>query len=315
MDASTRTDAAPRFSVVDITTPSLSLPELLDVCTRAGAHGVAIAERRLSDIGRDAELIAASGLAVTGCFSTCTSILPPADPSGAGPTRPELDEPALRVAAIAESMRALAPLAPGVFYVLSGPRGRHSSAAAESLVVEGLRELADVAADIGSGVALELFHASLVNWSYACTVAEGVAILDRVGRPNVALAVDIWHLPDGPDTLAQLREHATRIASVHVDDRREPTRSVRDRVFPGDGTADVAGILGAVDAGGYRGWYELEILSDDGRYEDDLPDSLWKLDPFELVSTGRAKFEAAWAARRLTPERGDAAASEARPAV
>ena len=60
---------------------------------------------------------------------------------------------------------------------------------------------------------------------------------------------------------------------------------------------------------------ELEILSDDGRYEDDLPDSLWKLDPFELVSTGRAKFEAAWAARRLTPERGDADASEARPAV
>ena len=40
---------------------------------------------------------------------------------------------------------------------------------------------------------------------------------------------------------------------------------MRDRVFPGDGTADVAGILGAVDAGGYRGWYELEILSDDGR--------------------------------------------------
>jgi sugar phosphate isomerase/epimerase len=299
MDVSTHSDVAPRFSVVDITTPSLSLPGLVDVCVRVGAQGVAIAERRVRDAERDAELISASGLAVTGCFVACTSILPPADPSTDGPTRPELREPQMRVAAITESIRALAPLAPGVFYVLSGPRGRYSPAEADSLVVEGFRELADVAAEFGAGVALELFHASLTGWSYASTVAEGVAILDAVGRPNAVLAVDVWHLDQGPDTLVQLREHASRIAALHIDDRRDPTRSVRDRVLPGDGTADVAGILGAVDAGGYRGWYELEILSDDGRYADDFPDSLWKLDPFELVSAGRARFDAAWAARRL----------------
>jgi sugar phosphate isomerase/epimerase len=301
MDGSPPSEAAPRFSVVDITTPSLSLPEFVDVCARAGAQGVAIAERRVRDAERDAELIAARGLAVTGCFVSCTSILPRADPAIAGPTRPELHEPQMRVAAIADSIRALAPLAPGVFYVLSGPRGHYSPAEAEAHVVAGFRELADVAAEVGAGVALELFHASLAHWSYASTVAEGVAILDAVARPNVVLAVDIWHLEPGLDTLVQLREHAPRVAALHVDDRREPTRSVRDRVLPGDGTADIAGILGAVDGGGYRGWYELEILSDDGRYEDDFPDSLWKLDPFELVSAGRARFDAAWAARRAVP--------------
>jgi sugar phosphate isomerase/epimerase len=301
VDRSVRSEAAPRFSVVDITTPSLSLPEFVDVCARAGAQGVAIAERRVGDVERDAELISARGLAVTGCFVSCTSILPPADPLLEGPTRPDLYEPQMRVAAIADSIRALAPLAPGVFYVLSGPRGRYSAAAAQTLVVAGFRELADVAAEVGAAVALELFHASLAHWSYASTVADGVAILDEVARPNVKLAVDIWHLEPGPETLLQLREHAPRIAALHVDDRREPTRSVRDRVLPGDGTADVAGILGAVDAGGYHGWYELEILSDDGRYRDDFPDSLWKLDPFALVSSGRARFDAAWAARRPLP--------------
>jgi sugar phosphate isomerase/epimerase len=294
------TDAAPRFSVVDITTPSLSLPEFVAVCAKAGAQGVAVAERRVRDAEQDAELISANGLAVTGCFVACTSILPPAAPTD-GPTRPELDEPQLRVAAIAQSMRALAPLTPGFFYVISGPRGRYSPAEAESHVVEGFRELADVAAEVGAAVALELFHASLAHWSYVSTIAEGVAILDAIGRPNVVLAVDIWHLEQGPETLTQLREHAPHIATLHIDDRREPTRSVRDRVLPGDGVADVAGILGALDAGGYRGWYELEILSDDGRYADDFPDSLWKLDPFELVSVGRARFDAAWAARRLEP--------------
>jgi sugar phosphate isomerase/epimerase len=246
-------------------------------------------------------LISARGLAVTGCFVSCTSILPSVDPTAEGPSRPELDEPQMRVAAIAESIRTLAPLAPGVFYVLTGPRGRYSPDEAESLVVAGLREVADVAAEVGAGIALELFHASLADWSYAGTVAEGVALLDAVARPNVAIAVDIWHLEPGPETLAALRTHAGRIATLHIDDRREPTRSVRDRVLPGDGTADVAGILGAIDAGGYGGWYELEILSDDGRYAHDFPDSLWKLDPFELVRTGRDRFDAAWAARRPPP--------------
>jgi sugar phosphate isomerase/epimerase len=300
VNPSTHTNGAPRFSVVDITMPALSVPEMLDVCTAVGAQGLAIAERRLGDIERDAELIAASGLAVTGCFSRCTSILPPAAASAAAAMLPELDTPAKRVAAIADSMRALAPLAPGGFFIITGPRGGYSAAEADALAVEGLRELADVAAEIGSGVNLELFHSSLADWSYASSVAEGVALLDQVGRPNAKLAVDIWHLADGPETLAQLRAHAGRIASVHIDDRRDPTRSPRDRVYPGDGVADVAGILGAIDAGGYRGWYELEIISDDGRYADEFPDSLWKLDPLELVRTGRAKFEAAWATRRLT---------------
>ena len=295
-------DAAPRFSVIDSTTPGLSLPEQLDLYARVGAQGIGITERRLGDVERDAELIAASGLAVTGCFLSCSSILPPTDPPAEGPRRPELHEPEMRIAAMTASIRALAPLAPGaVFYALSGPRGRYGHDEAHAVVVEGLRELAAVAGALGGGIVLELFHASLANWSYVSTVAEGAAILEAVDRPNVALAVDIWHLDREPETLAALRAHATRIASVHIDDWREPTRSVRDRVLPGDGSADVAGILGAVDAGGFSGWYELEILSDDGTHGRDFPDSLWKLDPFELVSRGRAQFHAAWDARRRAP--------------
>ena len=294
-----------RFSIIDSTTPKLSLADALEVYARVGARGVGITERRLGDIADDAARVAQSGLTVTGCFLSCTSILPPADPPAEGPGLPELNEPDLRVASMTRSIRRLAPLRPTFFYAISGPRGRFSADAADTLVVEGLRDLADVASECGASVALELFHTSLERWSYVSTIAEGIAIIDAVDRTNVGLAADIWHLDSSPSTLDQLRDHAGRIVSLHIDDRRDPTRSVRDRLLPGDGTADVAGILDHIDAGGFRGWYELEILSDDGSHGLDLPDSLWKLDPLDLVSRGRDKFVAAWEARRRSPASGE----------
>jgi sugar phosphate isomerase/epimerase len=287
----------PRFSVIDSTTPHLPLAEALEIYSRVGATGVGITEERLGDIAEAAARVAASGLEVSGCFLSCSSILPPSDPANAGPGRPELAEPEQRIAAMAESMRRLAPLRPGFYYALSGPLGRHSADSARSLVIDGLRELARVAAELDAAVALELFHPSLAEWSYASTIDEGIDILRAVDRPNAALAVDVWHLDRTPLTLAQLRAHADRIATVHIDDWREPTRGARDRVLPGDGAADIPGILASVDAGGFSGWYELEILSDDGTYGDDYPDSLWKRDPFELVSEGHAKFIDTWNAR------------------
>ena len=164
-----------------------------------------------------------------------------------------------------------------------------------------MRELAAVAAELGAKIVVEVFHETLGNWSFLHTVPDAVALIDRVNRPNVGIACDVWHLGTDPGVLDHLREHATRVVSMHIDDRRDPTRSVWDRLLPGDGIADLPGMLGSLDAGGFDGWYELEILSDDGSVEHDFDDSLWKRDPFELVSAGRAQFLSAWAARR----RGD----------
>ena len=57
-------------------------------------------------------------------------------------------------------------------------------------------------------------------------------------------------------------------------------------------------ILGALERGGYQGWYDLEVLSDNGTFDIDYPDSLWKLPPEELVRRGRDSFMRVWKARR-----------------
>ena len=54
--------------------------------------------------------------------------------------------------------------------------------------------------------------------------------------------------------------------------------------------ADVVGMIGALRRGGYVGYYELEVLSDDGTFGRRFADSLWLLDPADLVALGREKF-------------------------
>ena len=72
---------------------------------------------------------------------------------------------------------------------------------------------------------------------------------------------------------------------MHVNDWRGETRDWDDRALPGEGVMDLPAILGALEAGGYDGWYDMEIFS--GEH---YPDSLMKLDPAEMVRRGREGF-------------------------
>ena len=52
---------------------------------------------------------------------------------------------------------------------------------------------------------------------------------------------------------------------------------------------------------------DLEIISDNGSFGADSPDSLWKLDPVELVRRGREQTMRAWENRRRTAPRPEEA--------
>ena len=57
-------------------------------------------------------------------------------------------------------------------------------------------------------------------------------------------------------------------------------------------------MLRALEAAGYEGWYDLEVLSDNGMFGHNYPDSLWQVPPVELVSRARAAFERLWTSGR-----------------
>lgn len=282
----------PRFSVIESTTPRLSFAEDLAVYAEARVDGIGIWETKLGDDREDLARLRDSGLQVSGCFLATSAILP-------SPFNPGSEDPAERIADQCRSIRRLAAFEPDCCFMVSGPCGAYSADEARRIVVGGLRTLAPLAAEAGMTLALELMHPSLAeSFGFVHTIDDALDLLDEVDQPNTAIALDVWHFVESPKLFVQLREQTSRFASLHVNDRREPSRSWCDRVLPGDGVADLPRILGSLDEGGFEGWFELEILSDDGTYGNDFPDSLWKRDPLEVVSAGRAQFFAAWEARR-----------------
>jgi sugar phosphate isomerase/epimerase len=286
--------SSPRFSVCEISTLKASFEQDLAACREGGAEGIGLCEFKLPADGNDAlalEAFRASGLAASICVPATLSVLPL-------PLMPGPANPAERVAALCAGLRRLAKFRPATCMCLTGPRGARSEREARHIVVDGLRTIARTAADLGMRVGIEPVHSSIQDdWTLASTVPETLDLLAEVGEPSLGIIFDTWHLWDTPEVLEHARRHARRFLGVHVNDRRQPTRSWKDRVLPGDGVIDLPALFGALDAGGYDGWFDLEIFSDDGSFGDNYPDSLWKRPPVEVVRRGREGFLRAWKAR------------------
>jgi sugar phosphate isomerase/epimerase len=279
----------PRFSVCEFSTLNRSYDEDLAAFAAGGADGIGVAEAKLPPMADDASSVRrlrASGLKATVCLPATFSILPTA-------LTAEPPEPERRMAALVASVRRLARFEPEVVLVLTGAAGDREPAEARRLVVEGLRELGRVGRELGVRLAVEPIHGSVKDqFTLVTDLPETEALLADAGDPSIGILFDTWHLWDTPDVLDHARRLAHRFPAVHVNDRRAHTRDWDDRALPGDGVIDLPAILGALEAGGFNGWYELEVLSSES-----YPDSLLLLDPSELVRRGRAGFVRAWEAR------------------
>lgn len=103
---------------------------------------------------------------------------------------------------------------------------------------------------------------------------------------------------DSPNVIEDTERFAGLVKGVQINDWREPPRGIADRVLPGDGIIDLPAIFGALERGGYNGWYDIEVFSDDGRWGTELPGSLWKLPSADVVRRGAEGFRLAWNAMK-----------------
>ena len=279
--------SGPKFSVSEFSTLNLTWEEDLAAFAAGGAGGIGIAEAKLPE--DDAVALAQlrdSGLKATLCLPTALSILPNA--LGLEPADPEE-----RIASLSASIRRLAAYEPEMVMFLTGFAGKRDDAEARSIVLEGIRELGRVAREAGVRIGVEPIHRTAnAEFSMITDLPGAEALLAEAGDDSVGILFDTWHLWDTPDVLEHARRLAHRFPAVHVNDWQAETRDWDDRALPGEGVMDLPAIIGALEAGGYDGWYDMEIFS--GEH---YPDSLMKLDPAEMVRRGREGFTRAWEAR------------------
>jgi sugar phosphate isomerase/epimerase len=278
----------PRISVSQVSTLAASFADDLHVYSAAGLDGIGVWELKLGD-GPDDDAIALwreSGLGSATAVPAVPSILPL--PLLAGP-----DDPRERVRAILRSLQRLAAFEPAAVLCFTGPGDREEA-------LRGLREVVREAEVVGLRVALEPFQAEgIESWSVLSTLGDAAAVVDEIGSPALGIQLDMWHVWNTPDLFEEIERHADLIAGVHVNDRREPTRGWADRVLPGDGVAGVPAILGALERAGWDGFYDIEVFSDNGTFGATYPDSLWDVDPAELVERGRTQLLECWSERRV----------------
>ena len=286
---STGSQALPRFSISQVSTLTASFADDARAYSEAGVDAIGIWESKLGDGPDDSEalaLLAASGLGAATAVPTVPSILPL-------PLLPGPDDPRERIDALLRSIHRLAAFRPAAVLCFTGPGDRATA-------VAGLRELAAEAGHTGVRLALEPFQAEGVeNWSIVSSLGEAVELIEEVGSPALGIQFDVWHLWNTPDLYEEIERHAHLLAGVHVDDWREPTRGWADRVLPGDGVAGVPAILAALERAGWTGYYDLEIFSDNGAFGTAYPDSLWDVEPAELVRRSCESFNNCWQERRV----------------
>jgi sugar phosphate isomerase/epimerase len=281
----------PKISISCPTTYTATIDEDIENFAAAGATGIGLWEYKLGT-GRDAEILdemRAAGLAATLCCAEVPSVIP--DPFFATPA-----DPAERVEAMCAAVRRFAPFEPAGILVTTGEPGTYEEAEARRIVVDGIKVVAAFAADLGITLGLEPYRKT--SGTLVTSLPETVAMVEEIGAPNVKIIVDAWHAWDLPGIHDDLKTYADRFVGVQLNDWREPTRGWCDRVLPGEGSIDLHGFLGALNAAGYDGWYDVEVFSDDGRFGNDYPDSVWRRPAAEVARDSVANVRRIWSESR-----------------
>lgn len=148
-------------------------------------------------------------------------------------------------------------------YVAAPPSGiSDRTDIALSHIAECYVELLDLGREHGTKPLLEFWgHASLLG-----TLDEAVEIVAMVDDPDAAILVDVFHMMKGGSDLGLLTDlEANEVGLIHMNDYpRSPhvsELSDSERIYPGDGAAPIAQILGSLAEIGYGGVLSLELFN------------------------------------------------------
>jgi sugar phosphate isomerase/epimerase len=259
--------------------PQWTLAQAIDGLARHDVPAISVWREKLAEIGvaEAKKRIDGAGLAVSGlCFG---GLISSADAAAAAAALDDVRRAIDETAAI--RAECLVFLAGGV-----DARAK-DLAATRARVRDGLAQLADHARGAGVVVAIEPLHpmacasrSVLTDLRLANDWCDALAAEDVFG-----IALDTYATWWDPQLAGEIARAGKRIRAFHVNDWLVDTCDLRlDRGMPGDGVIDIPAIRRMVEAAGYKGHVEVEIMS---------ARNWWKRDPDEVVRTIKERFATA----------------------
>lgn len=244
-----------RLSLNQKTTDRWTVTEAVEGCVRAGIGAIGLWRDRVDELGtaETAALVRRAGLHVS---SLCRAGFFPTEPGG-------------RATALANARSAVeqaAALEADTLVLVCGglPTGSRDLPGARAMVTDALDELVPFAARLGVRLGVEPLHPMFcADRSVITTLAQALDVAQRYPAETVGVVVDSYNIWWDPDVTHQIARAAGRIASVQVSDWLVPLPPdmLLGRGHLGDGHIDVASIVDASWAAGYRGFVEVEIFN------------------------------------------------------
>jgi sugar phosphate isomerase/epimerase len=242
-----------RLSLNQITTNRWSLAEALDGCLRAGVPAIGIWRHKIADVGltESRRLVRDAGLPVS---SVCRGGMFPAATA------------AERAERIEDNRRAIdeaAELGADTLVLVCGPPPDRDLAAARRMVEDAIAALVPYARERRVRMAIEPLHPMYAAERSCITSLEEANVLAEKFDPDtVGIVVDVYHVWWDAMLEREIARARGRICGFHACDWLVPTPDMlMGRGMMGDGCIDIHRIRTLVDATGYAGRIEVEILN------------------------------------------------------
>jgi len=242
-----------RLSLNQITTNRWSLADALDGCLRAEVPAIGIWRHKIAEVGlpESRRLVRDAGLHVS---SVCRGGMFPAATA---------EERARRIDDNRRAIDEAAELAADTLVLVCGPPPDRDLAAARRMVEDAIAELVPYARERNVAMAIEPLHPMYAAERSCITSLEEANVLaDRFDPATVGIVVDVYHVWWDAMLERELARARGRIRGFHICDWLVPTPDMlMGRGMMGDGCIDIHRIRTLVEAAGYAGFIEVEILN------------------------------------------------------
>jgi sugar phosphate isomerase/epimerase len=176
-----------------------------------------------------------------------------------------------------------AELGTDVLVLVCGPAPDGDLEGARRQVLEGIERLVPHASEQGVRLGIEPLHPMMIaERSVVVTLAQALDMAERFDAAAVGVVVDAYHVWWDPELERQIDRAAGRILGYHVSDWLSPTPDVlAGRGMMGDGVIDLPRVRRLVEAAGYHGPIEVEVINP----------AMAELGTAELMDTVIERFE------------------------
>lgn len=242
-----------RLSLNQITTDNLSLEEAVAACVEANVPWIAPWRHKVHEIGlsESKKLIKNAGLQVS---SLCRGGMFPA--ATAEERQKNIDDNKRAIEEAAE-------LGTDVLVLVCGPAPDRDIDTARKWVEEGIEKIEPFAKSHGIHLGIEPLHPMYAgDRSVINTLDQANTIAEKMNSSHVGVIVDVFHVWWDPHLYKEIERAKNNILGFHVSDWILPVPDVfKARGMMGDGVIELRRIRKAVEATGYAGPIEVEIIN------------------------------------------------------